>query len=162
MSVKGEVEKLLARERAKLVAQDQAWRDFSSTQGSRFAPMSSVVTELAESVPPEFIRLKIHSASATLEVGTRGDKDDFQCDIRWTVAPNSSSELVSGSFRPQDRPGFKIDETQYARLPEFEITEKELEFPSESAAAEHMAERLAKKVAWYQHLAEKHRTRKSS
>ncbi len=151
MSLKDEIDKLVQAEREKLIAQDQKNEEFYELKRRRFKTMWAVLSEIAESIDPQYVRAELsheEDGSATINVGIdlRNEKSD--ADISWRVEPNS--EVGDDMVTSELTSGFRVEETQAT----FETFTDVLTFKSESEVAEYLLPLIAEKVALYRHCEE--------
>jgi len=159
MSLKDEIEKIVAAERKKLEEKDQADADFHTRQRLRFEPLRVLLTDLSNSIEPTYLKVNLFNESASIELGklTDGVKGT---DTRWEIYPGKAfvSKLdreqgIQGTYKEYHK--FMIEETEYYWFPEYHDKERRLEFSLESEVLEYLAKKITGKVAFYRHLRSK-------
>ena len=155
MSLREEIDRLIRAEREKLEQRDRRDKEYHSRQQERFRPMRALLEEVAGSISPEYLRMRILEHGASFEVGTKKTDRDyyFEIDARWWIEPNYSfGSYAAGESVLQEEPGVKIEEKLYFHLPEYEVSERTQVFSTENDVAEYLVRELAKKIAHYEHL----------
>jgi hypothetical protein len=154
VSLKDQLEQIIAAERRKLEAFDNALSDYHTRQHHRFEPMRVVLREIVASVDAAYLKADFSEGSATLELGKDQKSRQIREDvIIWLIQPNY--EITPRDENPcslHEQPGIRIEETQHWTLPDRGSSEHTRVFATEAQAAEYLVREIAKKVAWYRHF----------
>ncbi|MCE7913081.1 MAG: hypothetical protein DYH15_00070 [Nitrosomonas sp. PRO4] len=153
MSLKDEIEKLIKAEQSKLENRDEKHAQYYERQQKRFAPLRAVLEEICASVDFEYLESRFSNDSATLELG-RMEGSSRSTDSRWEIEPNYGVRFhaEAGDSLFYEEPGFKVEETEYYRYPEFDMAEDTKTFEDERAVSEFLVRKIVEKVAHYRHL----------
>ena len=153
MSLKDEIEKLLQQEQQRIEERDQRHVEYHERQRQRFQPLRILLEELVVSVDSKHIESRIFDDHATLEIGKKKE-DCFSAETRWEIEPNFDvrfhSEKSENLFYEQ--PGFRVEETNYFELPEYDVSEHEHVFNTEQETAEYIIKKIVEKMPHYRHL----------
>lgn len=153
MGLKDEIEKLIQAERQKLESRDRQHTEYQERQRQRFQPLKALLTEVAASVEPEFIDPRISEDSGVIEIRRKKEGPGF-ADIRWKIEPDFEvrfhAEKGESLFEPKN--GFRVEETEYYRYPESDMSERTHRFEAERNVAEYLIAKITEKVAFYRHL----------
>jgi hypothetical protein len=151
MSLKDEIEKLVAAERKKLEDKDQADADFNTRKRLRFEPLRALLTDLSNSIESIYLKVNLFTDSASVELGQLTDGIKGK-DTRWRIYPNWSFPGTE-----KESPTFTIEETEYYWFPEYHDKERRLDFSLESEVLEYLVKKITEKVAFYRHLHSKYK-----
>lgn len=157
MSLKSEIDRLIASEKKRLESRDNLHDEYCEEQKERFMSMHILLKEIENSFGREYMHVEIKDERmAFIEVGPISElsknmdvegKIFRDVDYRCFIEPNR--ELVNSSSREgfdySPRPGFRIeDKDAYGRLG-IQC------FESESDLAQYLIKTIAKLVAEYVH-----------
>ena len=154
MSLRDEIEKLINAERKNLEARDAEHSEYHKRQCDRFASLHRVIEELASSIEPEYLNVRIDDDNATIQVGQRKDSL-LHAQLQIKVEPNFeiSSGALHGKGLFREASGFRITETHFWEFPQYDVSEQEKVLTSEHDVAEYLIRSVANMVAQYRYLA---------
>jgi hypothetical protein len=155
MSLKDEIEKLIQSEQRKIDQRDQKHAEYHERHQQRFTPLRSLIEELVAAVDSNHIESRIFDDHATLGVG-RKKNEYFSSETQWEIQPDYdvSFGVEKGQSLFQEKPGFRVEETNYYDAPEYDVIERTHRFATEQETAEYLIKQIAEKMAHYRHLAE--------
>ena len=155
MSLKDEIEKLIQSGQRKIEQRDQKHAEYHERQQQRFSPLRSLIQKLVVAVDSNHIESRIFDDHATLEVG-RKKNAYFSSETRWEIQPDYdiSFGAEKGESLFQEKPGFRVEETNYYDAPEYDVIERTLRFNTEQETAEYLIKQIAEKMAHFRHLAD--------
>jgi hypothetical protein len=153
MSLKDEIEKLIRAEQTNLENRDHKHADYHQRQRDRFASLRVVLEEISTSIDSGHLKSRIGDNSATIELG-RAEGSSWSTDICWQIEPNYDVRFgaKAGESLFHEKPGFKLEETEYYRFPEYDISEKTQDLPDEQAISQYLIKKITDKVAHYRHM----------
>jgi len=153
MSLKDEIEKLIRAEQTNLENRDHKHADYHQRQRDRFASLRVVLEEISASIDSGYLKSRIGDNSATIELG-RTEDSSWSTDICWRIEPNYDVRFgaKAGESLFHEKPGFKLEETEYYRFPEYDISEKTQDLPDEQAISQYLIKKITDKVAHYRHM----------
>ena len=153
MSLKDEIEKLIRAEQANLQNRDNKHADYHQRQRERFASLRIVLEEISTSIDSRYLKSSIDNYSATIELG-RTEGSTWSTDTRWKIEPNYDVRLFAkaGESLIHEKTGFKLEETEYYGLPEYDMSEKTQDLPDEQAISQYLIKKITDKVAHYRHM----------
>lgn len=124
MSLKDEIEKIIKSEQRKIEQRDQKHTEYHERQRQRFNPLRALLDELVAAVDPNHIASRIFEDHATLEVGKKKN-DYFSTETRWEIQPDYdvSFGAEKGESLCCEKPGFRVEETNYYDAPEYDVLE---------------------------------------
>lgn len=158
MGLKEEIDKLIKEERQTLERKDRKLADHRQRKREQFQPLRRILEEMEESLKSPYLRLKVRDSHAILEIGQQKGKS-FLPDIRLEVEPESKIE--HGEFI--DSENFRVEERQYYRnVPDADISDRVFSFDSQQEVADYLMQKVAKEIAFYDHLAAKRTSRNNS
>lgn len=145
MSLKDEIDKLIASERTLLEHQDKNNRDFFELQETRFRPLRSAFEEMSKALDPAYVQVVFMHSRATVKVGQYRN-NDFHCEIQWEIEPNSQLGSPGKGAFLEPQPGFSIEETEWN-----DFNQETYTLQTETEVVQHIVKKIASKIAFCQH-----------
>lgn len=152
MSLKDELDRIIAAERRDLENVDPRSEAFRKSQRDRFAEIRPLLAELADAVDDAYVRVRMSDARVVIDVGdTPTDADLFEIDGRWELEPNPATRFVAepGARAAPRKSGFLVWKTLYLRPlmdPDY-LTWDRLEFDSGEEAFQYVFQDVARQMA---------------
>lgn len=152
MSLKEELDKIISAERGKDHGRLRPGHNPGLSLKDRLDEVRPLLTEFAEAVDEEYVRIKILDSRVVIEVGdTPSDADRFEIDGRWELEPNPEVRFLAEPgaevFRPKS--SFVVWKTLYLRPlmdPDYLSWDRK-EFDSGVEAFRYVFEDVAKQIA---------------
>ena len=145
MSLKYEIDKLIAAERETLAKLDIERLNFQEQRKAHFLPLRAVLEEMIKAVDPAYLRVRLEDEQATIEVGDRGNR--FEADIEWLISswPDESpdgEELEQWVFSMVETTILSYSKEHMLKRYKFETAEE---------VVQHLVKKVAEQIAKYQH-----------
>jgi hypothetical protein len=140
MTLREEVEKLIAAEKARLAAGRQKAQEFHQQQKERMRPLTAALQEIVAALPGDHIKLEEIGALCRICVLSDPAKK-FDEEMRFDIEPNWEPISL------ETRSGWKVKETLFCRFPEYEVIEREHKLNSEAEVCDLILPRLAREIA---------------
>lgn len=152
MSLKDQLEKIIDAEFHGTTTVDQPGEAIGSLQKVRLDEVRPLLTEFAEAVDEDYVRIRISDARVVIDVGdTPSDVDSFEIDGRWELEPNPEVRFLAepGAEHLRPKSSFVVWKTLYLRqLMEPEnLSWDRMEFDSGVEAFQFVFEDVAKQIA---------------
>lgn len=147
MGLKEEIQNLIDTERGRLETCESKLEQFRSTQKARLNVLNPLLTELANAVSHEYVRTNLAEDTAEISVGWNRPEDGaFETKMRWNITPNHQSKIdhEAGHAWLEPSAGFTVRETSFLA---YEMDEQKRTFPDEATILEHIANKIAKRIA---------------
>jgi hypothetical protein len=159
MSLRDEIESLIAQERNQLEAQDQIKQDLEERKKQRFKIMRSLLQELVDSLEPECIRANLLDKSVEIKFGYITIRDiysnpEWLVDTEWYVCPNWESGFLGSEkqWEIKEKDGFWVNEKTWTYIGSRERwADKACSFLTEAETLEYLTKQIAKRFAYYRH-----------
>lgn len=145
MSLKDEIDKLIAAERETLAKLDTERRNFHEQQKTHFLPLRAVLEEMIKAVDSAYLRVGLGVKQATIGVGEyKGNR--FEADIEWLIScwPDESPD-----GEELEQWVFSMVETTILSYSKEHILER-YKFETVEAVVQHLVKKVAKQIANYQ------------
>ncbi len=155
MGLKEELEKIVQAKRQKIDDRDDADRDFYAEKKNRFTVLGNLLRELSDEIDPRHGEVKIFDDRARILLGRKqssGVRSFREEDTDIEIEPDFEINLGTGTFTNLD--GFRVEQTETYRYPEYDTFESTKRFPTEEDVMEYLLKEIGEKIAHYQHLDE--------
>lgn len=149
---KDEVEKLIQSELKKWVDYDSKNKNFHINQIDNFRPFRALLNDLVASIEPEYVKASILDDHAMIEIS---NEIDSSSRISWHIQPNFKKQedkeeywdtnLWQNKVNVEAVAGFKV-QTKRGN-----DREKNSEFGTENELISHLAQEIARRVAYYRY-----------
>lgn len=146
MSLKDEIDKLIAAERETLAKRDIEDRNFHEQQKAHFLPLRAVLEEMIKAVDPAYLVVGLGVKQATIKVGEyKGNR--FEADIEWVIScwPDESPD-----GEELEQWVFSIVETTILSYSKEHMLNK-YKFETVEEVIQHLVKKVAEQIAKYQH-----------
>jgi len=140
MTLREEVKKLLAAEKARMEADQQKTKQFHAQQKERMRPLALALHEIVAALPGDYVTLEEIGALYRICV-LRDPARKFDEAMRFDFEPNWEPITL------ETRSGWKVREIIFRKFPEYEVIDREHKLTSESEVCNFILPRLVQEIA---------------
>ena len=148
MSLKDEVDKLVAAERETLEKQAIGLRTYREKEKAHFLTLRAVLEEMIKAVDPAYLQVRFEDKQATIEVK---NPKSSKSELRWLILSGWVEDMPDEAELLDEYCIFVVVEYRRTLWYSDEWVDTNYRFKTPAEVLQHLLERIPQKIARYQH-----------
>jgi hypothetical protein len=154
MSLKDEIDKLIAAERETLEKQAVEFRTYREKQKAHFLPLRAVLEEMIKAIDPAYLRVRLEDEEATIEV-VNPKMNRLNSELFWSIGSGWVDDLPDEEELLEEHRVFSLVEmSRHELYLDVEPLSKVFKFQTTAEVIQHLLKQIAKQIARYQQIEE--------
>ena len=149
MGLKGELEKIVAREKGKIAKEAEANKKYDEECKIQFLSLANLLRELEDGIDEQYAKFEISESEATINIKVRNDVA-WKVGI-WIITCNGDYTRSDGIWYFKTVDGFVLEEKGWFCNVRNESSDFET-FDNESEILEYIMKELGKRIAHYEKM----------